>query len=185
MLDISSIKLGTVIVYKDNPYVVISAQHSKQARGGAILKTKLKNLVTGEVLPHTFQPSETAEAADIERSRASFLYQDGTEFHFMESESYEQFFLEEKDIEEQAQYLKEGLEVDVLKYESKPVAITLPIKVEYEVTEAPPGVKGDSAGSVTKQITLENGLTINAPLFIKQGEKIIVNTESGEYVERA
>lgn len=185
MLSISDIKLGTVIIYKDQPYVVTKAQHLKQARGGAILKTKLKNLVSGEVLPYTFQPSESAQPADIERRRASFLYQEGNEYHFMESDSYEQFFLQADDIEDQIKYLKEGLEVDVLKFQGKPVAINLPIKITYEVKEAPPGVKGDSAGTVTKQIKLENDLSISAPLFINTGDNIVVNTESGEYAERA
>lgn len=185
MLSISEIKLGTVITYKNQPFVVIKADHLKMGRGGAVLKTKLKNLITGEVLPETFQQSDMVEQAEIERRKASFLYAEGDQYNFMESDSYEQFFLNKSDIEEQIKYLKEGLEVDVLKYQGKPVAITLPIKIKYEVKNAPPGVKGDSAGSVTKQIVLENGLTINAPLFINTGDTIVVNTETGEYVERA
>lgn len=184
MLSISDIKVGTVITYREQPFVVVKADHHKMGRGGAVLKTKIKNLVTGEMLPVTFQGADSVNPADIERSRASFLYNDGDEYHFMESESYEQFFLSGSDIEDQIKYLKEGLDVDVLKFDGRPVAINLPTKISYEVTEAPPGVKGDSAGSVTKQITLENGLNINAPLFIKTGEKVIVNTDTGEYVER-
>ncbi len=181
----SDIKLGTVINYKDQPFVVVKAEHSKQARSGAVLKAKLKNLITGQVLDETFQSSQTVAPADIERRKASFLYAEGDQYNFMESESYEQFFLNKSDIEDQVKYLKEGLEVDVLKFENKPVAINLPTKITYEVAEAPPGVKGDSAGSVTKQIVLENDLHINAPLFINTGEKIVVNTDTGEYVERA
>lgn len=184
MLSISDIKLGTVITYKDQPYVVVKADHLKMGRGGAVLKTKLKNLITGQVLEETFQSSQTVVPADIERRKASFLYAEGDQYNFMESESYEQFFLNEADIADQVEYLKEGLEVDVLIFENKPVAINLPTKITYEVKEAPPGVKGDSAGSVTKQIILENDLTINAPLFINTGENVVVNTDTGEYVER-
>ena len=185
MLGISDIKIGTVITFKEQPFVVTKADHLKMGRGGAVLKTKLKNLITGEVLPETFQQSDSIQPANIERRKASFLYADGDEYHFMESDNYEQFFLTKDVVEEQIKYLKEGLDVDILKFDDKPVAINLPTKITYEVTEAPPGVKGDSAGSVTKAVTLENGLVINTPLFIKTGEKVIVNTTTGDYVERA
>lgn len=185
MLSISEIKLGTVITYKDQPYVVVKADHLKMGRGGAVLKTKLKNLITGEVLPETFQQSDTVSPAEIERRKASFLYADSEQYYFMESESYEQFFLSENDIADQIKFLKEGLEVDVLKYEGKPVAVNLPIKIKYEVKEAPPGVKGDTASGASKQVVLENDLTVNAPLFVNKGDEIIVNSENGEYVERA
>jgi len=184
MLSISDIKVGTVITYKDKPFVVIKADHLKMGRGGAVLKTKLKNLITGDVLPETFQQSESINPANIERGRASFLYADGDKYHFMEAETYEQFFLDADIIEEQIKYLKEGLEVDLLKFNNKPVAINLPTKTSYEVKDAPDGVKGDSAGTVTKAVTLENNLIINVPMFIKTGEKIIVNTDTGNYVER-
>ena len=185
MLSISDIKLGTVLTYKNQPYVVIKANHLKMGRGGAVLKTKLKNLVTGEVLPETFQAADSLEPAEIERKKASFLYAEGENFNFMEADTYEQFFLNAADLGDQIKFLKEGLEVDVLKYASNPVAINLPVKIQYEVKDAPPGVKGDSAGAVTKQIVLENDLTLNAPLFVNIGDTIVVNTETGEYVERA
>ncbi|MGB0756918.1 MAG: elongation factor P [Patescibacteria group bacterium] len=185
MLSISDIKIGTVITYREQPYVVVKAEHLKMGRGGAVLKTKIKNLVSGDQLPVTFQSSESIEPAEIERRKASFLYAEGSEYHFMESDSYEQFFLDKSVVEAQIPYLKEGLDVDVLKFDGSPVAINLPTKVTYTVKDAPPGVKGDSAGSVTKQITLENDLTIQAPLFIKTGEDVVVNTETGNYVERA
>jgi len=184
MLSISDIKLGTVITYKDQPFVVIKADHLKMGRGGAVLKTKLKNLITGDVLPETFQQSDTIAPADIERRRASFLYAEGDEYHFMETENYEQFFLSKTDIEDQIPYLKEGLEIDLLKFENRPVAINLPTKISYDVKDAPDGVKGDSAGSVTKAVILENDLVVNVPMFIKTGEKIIINTDTGDYVER-
>lgn len=185
MLSIGDIKIGTVITFKEQPFVVIKADHLKMGRGGAVLKTKLKNLITGDVLPETFQQSSSIQPANIERRKASFLYAEGDQYHFMESETYEQFFLSKDIIEEQIKYLKEGLDLDILKFDDKPVAINLPGKIAYKVKDAPPGVKGDSAGSVTKAVTLENDLVVNTPLFIKTGESIIVNTTTGDYVERA
>lgn len=184
MLSINDLKLGTAITYKENPYIVIKSEHHKMGRGGAVLKTKLKNLLNHQTLEVTFQSSDKIEEADIERSKASYLYAEGDNYHFMDSTTFEQFFLTADTIGDQRKYLKEGLAVDILKYQGKPVTITLPIKIAYHVKEAPPGVKGDTAGTATKQTTLENGLTISTPLFINTGDIILVNTETGEYVER-
>ncbi len=184
MLEMSEIKLGRVLEIDGAPYVVQFTQHIKVARSGATLRTKLKNLITGQVIEKSFNGGDKVDEADIQRRRAAFLYADGDGYHFMDGTTYEQFSLTKNEISEMIKFLKEGLEVDVLLYNNKPVTISLPTKVEYTVTEAPPGVRGDSAGSVTKQITLENGLTIQAPMFINSGDKIRVNTETGEYVER-
>lgn len=184
MLEISDIKLGRVIKLDNAPYIVQFTQHIKVARSGATLRTKLKNLITGQVVEKSFSSSDKIEEADIQRHQASYLYSESEQHHFMDSTSYEQFTLLTNDINEQIKYLKEGLGVDVLLYENKPVTISLPNKVKYQVKEAPPGVKGNSAGSVTKQIVLENDLIVNAPLFIKNDDTVIVNTETGEYVAR-
>jgi len=180
----SDIKLGRVIKIDNAPYTVLFTQHIKVARSGATLRTKLKNLISGQVIEKSFSGGDKIEEADIQRRQASYLYSDDKQYHFMDSTSYEQFALSTNDIDEQIKYLKEGLEIDVLLYENKPVAISLPTKVSYQVKEAPPGVKGNSAGSVTKQIVLENNLVVNAPLFIKNDDTVIVNTTTGEYVAR-
>lgn len=184
MLEMSGVKLGRVIEIDGAPYVVQFTQHIKVARSGATLRTKLKNLITGQVIEKSFNGGDKIEEANIARRKASFLYADSEGYHFMDGTSYEQFSLAKNDIEEMVKFLKEGLEIDVLMYNERPVTISLPAKIEYTVTEAPPGVKGDSAGSVTKQITLENGMTIQAPMFINTGDLIRVNTDTGEYVER-
>lgn len=181
----SDIKLGKIIVIDNAPFVVQKTQHIKVARSGATLRTKLKNLITGQVIEKSFNSGDKTEEADIQRRKASFLYFDDSGYNFMDSESFEQFTLSKSDIEEQIKYLLEGLQVDVLLYNGNAVTISLPTKVKYKVTEAPPGIKGDSAGSVTKQVTLENNLVINAPLFINNSDMVIVNTETGEYAERA
>ncbi len=185
MLQISDIKLGTVIKLDNEPYIVIWAQHSKQARSGAVLRTKIKNLVTGNVLEKTFKGGDTAEEANLRRSQANYLYQDQTMACFMNTETYDQFNIALDQIGEKINYLKDGSLVDVLYFEEQPVNISLPTKVDLKVTQTMEGVRGDTAqGKVTKPATLETGLEINVPLFIKEGDLVRVNTETGEYVER-
>ena len=185
MLNFNEIKLGSIVKLNNNPYVVVASQHLKMGRGGAVLKTKLKNLLNGSVLEHTFKGSDKAEEADIVKSKADFLYSDNLENFFMDQKSFEQFSLEKDVIGDQIRFLKEGIAVDVLNFEGNPVSIKLPIKIELKVTSAPPGVKGDTASGATKQIELETGATINAPLFVNTDDTIRINTETGEYVERA
>lgn len=184
MLTISDIKLGTAITHNNQPYVVIAADHHKMGRGGANLKTKLKNLITGANLEITYSGGDKAQEADMERSKANFLYQEGDKYFFMDNTSYEQFELPQEVIGTPAAFLKDGMAVEVLIYEGRPVSIKLPIKVELEVKETPPGIKGDTAGSAMKTATLETGKEIRVPLFVNQGDMIRVNTETEEYVER-
>lgn len=184
MLSISNIKLGSVIDIKNEPYQVVFTQHIKVARGGAVLKTKLKNLVNGSTLEKTFSGSDKIEEANIERRKANFLYTQGQEYIFMDNTTFEQFHFNEQDIEDLVKYLKEGQEVDVLIFNNNPVSFVLPTKITLEVDSAPDGVKGNSSGAVTKTVILETGLEIKTPLFVKAKDKIIINTETGEYVER-
>lgn len=184
MLDISSIKLGVVVKHNSAPYVVTKADQKQMGRGGSIKVLKLKQLIDGSVLEKTVQGNEKMEEADLERSKSSFLYKEGGEVYFMNSETFEQFSIEEENVGDAINFLKDGTEVSVLYFEGKPVSVQVPVKVELLVTEAPPGVKGDTAGTANKQITLETGHVLNSPLFVKEGDVIRVNTETGEYVER-
>lgn len=183
----SDIKKYSIVKWKGELYIITDFQHINPGKGSAFTKFKLKNVKTGKVLEETLKANEAGlESADTEHRNLQYLYQDGNTYYFMDSESYEQFGLDEEVIGEQAKYLKDGLKIIALFYEGNPITIKLPSKIEYKVIEAPEGVKGDSAsGNVTKRITLENGLNIPAPLFIKEGDIIKVNTETGEYVERA
>jgi len=184
MLDISSIKLGVVVKYNNAPYVVTKAEQKQMGRGGSIKVLKLKQLIDGSVLEKTVQGNEKMEEADLERSKSSYLYKEEGEVYFMNSESFEQFSIEEDNVGDAINFLKDGTEVSVLYFEGKPVSVQVPVKVELLVTEAPPGVKGDTAGTASKQIVLETGHILNSPLFVKQGDVVRVNTETGEYVER-
>lgn len=184
MLSISDIKIGTIITHANQPYSVVQAQHLKMGRGGANLKTKLKNLITGQNLEITFSGGDKVEEAILERSHVNFLYSENDTYYFMNNENYEQLQLTSEVIGEQVGFLKEGLTVDVLIYKNKPVSVKLPVKVDLKVLESPPGVKGDTAGSATKLVTLETGKEVKAPLFINEGDVLKINTETGEYVER-
>jgi len=184
MLEFSDLKLNRIISLNDQPYKIVFAQHSKQARSGAILRTKLKNLITGDVLEKTFNSGDKAKEANLERTKASYLYKDENNSYFMDQENFEQFSLDKEVIGNQADFLIEGTIVDVLKFNGEAVSIGLPTKMEFKVISAPPSIKGDTAGSATKQVTIETKAKIKCPLFVKQGNTIKINTETGEYVER-
>ena len=185
MLSLSEIKIGEIIKINNEPYAVIKTDHHKMGRGGAVLKTKLRNLITGNILEKTFQGNEKAEEAETETKKTNFMYKDENQAYFMDNETYEQFGLSLEQIGEKQKFLKEGTDVDTLYFSDKPVAIDLPIKMDLKVVSAPPGVKGNSAGNVNKQVELETGAKINAPMFVKEGDIIKINTDTGEYAARA
>lgn len=185
MLSLNEIKIGALLKIGDEPYAVIRADHHKMGRGGAVLKTKLKNLLTGNVMEKTFQGNERAEEAETETSRANYLYKTETEAYFMNNENFEQFSLPLEQIGDKLKFLKENMDVDILYFQGQPTALKLPIKISFKVVSAPPGVKGNSAGNVTKTVELETGAQINAPMFINESDLVIVNTDTGEYVSRA
>lgn len=185
VLDISTIRLGKVIKLNGQPYLITYSLHFRTAQRRANLKTRLKNLIDGSVLEKTFNSGEKADEADLERSQGSYLYKDEQFANFMDNQTYEQFSIALDQIEEQLKFLKENSPVDIMYFEGKPVSVTPPIKVTLLVTEAPPGVKGATASNVSKKVTLETGVEIDAPIFVESGDKIVINTETGEYVSRA
>jgi len=185
MLSISDIKTGKNILWNGIPYVVLYHEHSKTGRAGAVLRTKIKNLLTGAVMDKTFQGSEAVYEADITKSKAQFIYQENQEYYFMDGISYEQFSLSKEVIKNYTDYLKEGMEITLLNFNGNAVNIELPVKVKLKVTQAPPGIKGNTVSTGGKVVTLETGLKVSTPLFVSAGDEIIINTEKGEYVSRA
>lgn len=185
MLNLSDIKTGKAITFNGEPYLVTFHQHSKTGRAGAVLRTKLRSLKNGVVLEKTFQGADKIEEADIAKTKAQYLYRDGSDFAFMDSTSFEQFSLSKSVIGDLAKYLVENTEVTVLNYNNQPINIELPVKMEFKVVEAPPAIRGNTADGGTKLVTLETGIKVNTPLFIKEGDILRINTETGEYVERA
>jgi elongation factor P len=185
MLGISDIKTGRNIILNGAPYVVLYHEHSKMGRAGSVLRTRLKNLINGAILEKTFQGAETVQEADIAKTKAQYTYKEEEIYNFMDNETYEQFSLSREALEKNIDYLKEGMEISILNFNGNPINIELPIKIKLKVVEAPPGIKGNTVSTGGKVVTLETGLKVSAPLFIKEGDELIINTEKGEYVSRA
>lgn len=185
MLGITDLKTGVTIDIDGSPVVVLDYQHSKMGRGGAVLRTKLRNLKTGATFDQTFKSSDKFEAAVLEKRNCTILYPEGDTFVFMDANTFEQFSLTKEEIGAKFRFLKEGGEAQILFYEDQPVSLVLPIKMDFEVTHTEPGVKGDTAQGGSKPATIETGAQITVPLFVKIGDKIRINTEEGTYVERA
>lgn len=182
---LNDIKVGLNIIYNGEPYIVQIAHFVRMQQRKPVMQTKLKNLITGKVLEITFKPGDKVEEADLSRSSANFLYADEANCQFMDNTSFEQFSLPRDLIGNKINFLKEGTEVNILNFNSLPVSLDLPIKMNFKVTTAPPGVKGNTAqGKVTKEVEIETGFKVQAPLFIKEGDTLKINTETGEYVER-
>lgn len=185
MIAAGDFRKGSKFVYKDAPHVVVDFQHVKPGKGGAFMRTKMKNMITGSTYEETFRSEEKFPTPNLEHRQMQYLYSDGTEYHFMDQESYEQLALSLEQIEEVRDYLKEQTVYDVLYFEGSPIAVTAPITLELLVTEAPPGVRGNTAqGGATKPVTLESGLVVQAPLFVNTGDLIKIDTRTGVYVER-
>ncbi|MCC7356376.1 MAG: elongation factor P [Candidatus Doudnabacteria bacterium] len=183
-MDLNDMRLGTIILYNGEPFQVIWSNRMRTAQRKPVMQTKLRNVISGKVMEYSFKFGEKIDEADVTREKASFLYADEDGTHFMNSQTFETVDMAKDATLEQEKFLKEGMEVQILRFNDKPVSVDLPIKVELKVTEAPPNVVGNSGGSITKPVTLETGLVVNAPMFIKEGDLIRVDTRDGAYVER-
>ena len=184
MINVNDFKTGVTIQYNNSLFQVLEFQHVKPGKGSAFVKTKLKNLRTGAIIDHTFNAGIKIPAAHISKQKMQFLYASGSMYSFMNMETYEQIELDEKQISNEAKFLKEGLEVFITFYESEMLGLELPEKIDYKVTSTEPAVKGNTATGATKDATIETGLLVRVPLFIDEGEEIIVSTRDGKYVSR-
>jgi len=184
MISLNQIKTGDLIELDGKPYRVLFSQHSKLGRGGAILRTKLKNLINGSILSKTFKGDTELDYAQLDKTTAQFLYSEGENYNFMDSQTYEQFTLTKAQIGKGADFLVEGAQISILSYDERPVSVDLPIKINLKVTDAEPGVKGDSATAPTKNITLESGAIIKGPIFIKEDDIVTIDIRTGKYVGR-
>ena len=181
---ITDLKKGTLFVYEGEPYKVVEYAQKVMGRGGSIVNVKIKSMVDGKVLSKTFKGNESVEPADVTNKSVQYLYSDGTSFHFMDGETYEQFEVPEDLVGEQTGYLKEGDKVVVQLFEGRVINVELPKNVYLEVTYAENVVKGDTTSSVLKDAEVETGIKVKVPAFIKVGDVISVDTESGAYRER-
>ncbi|MEA3332712.1 MAG: elongation factor P [Pseudomonadota bacterium] len=174
---------GLRIEINDEPFIMINFQHVKPGKGGAFVRTKLKNLLNGNVVDRTFRSGEKVGKPDIEEKEMQYLYTDG-DFHFMDNDTYEQTALTAEIVGNAKDFLQENSIVTILFYKGRVINLELPTFVNLEVTEAEPGLKGDTASSVTKPVTVETGARINVPLFINPGDRLRIDTRTGEYMER-
>lgn len=166
------------------PFYIVEFQHVKPGKGGAFVRTKLKSYLTGNVLDRTFRSGERFEEPDLEERDMQFLYASGDSYTFMDTETYEQFTYERKHLGENVDLLKENMEVKILIYDHKPIAVELPIFIELKVVDADPGVRGDTASGGSKPAVVETGATIKVPLYLEVGETIKIDTRTRAYVER-
>lgn len=185
MLAVTELRMGVTFVYKDDPYQVISYHHHKMGRGGSNIRIKMRNLRTGTVLEETFKGGDSFDEANLARRKAQYLYGDEKNLTLMDSESYDQFELAREVVGDLANYLSEGSEVEMLLFDDRPIGINLPIKVTLRVAETAPGFKGDTAARSYKPASLETGATVQVPFHIKPGDKIVVDTRTGDYVNKA
>jgi elongation factor P len=183
----NEIKKGVVLKDQAGLWLVTEFQHVNPGKGAAFVRSRIKNLQTGKSLERTYKTSESVEIVEVEHRRMQFLYKDQTGCTFMDTNTYEQFTLPEDQVGDQVKFLKDGMEVMVSLYEGSPISVELPRKMTFKVIQSPDVVAGNTAsgGNLTKEVTVEGDIKIRAPMFIKEGEDVIVNTETGEYVERA
>jgi len=185
VISASDVRKGTKILYRDEPYMVVDFQHVKPGKGGAYIRTKMKNLITGLTHEETFRSDHKFDDPQLVNKDMQFLYIDNGFYHFMDQEDFEEVILNKEQIEDILDYLKEQVIYTVLYFSEKPIGVTPPLFMELKVKETQPGVRGDTAqGGATKPATLETGLVVQIPLFIDQEEIIKVDTRTGQYIER-
>ncbi len=186
MVSINEIHKGSVIMFNDAPHLVVEHQHVNPGKGSAFVRTRLKHLMTGKSVEHTYKSIENVTEAQVARQTVQYLYHDDANAYFMDLQSYEQFQLSLEATPGLVEYVVDGANVIAVILDDKPLTIELPRKVELKVIAADPAVRGDTAGgNVTKEITVETGAKFRAPMFIKAGDVIRINTDTREYVERA
>jgi elongation factor P len=184
MISTNDVKPGMALQLQDGLFTIVEYQHVKPGKGRAFVRMKLKNIETGQVLDRTFRADENVDQAIIDRRDHQYLYQDDLGFHFMNLDDFGQIALSAEDVGEVAGYLVEGTTASLSLYKGTPVAVELPAAVELEVTYAEPAVKGDTRTGATKPVTLQTGIQIQVPLFVEQGDRVKVDTRSGEYLTR-
>ena len=184
MISAGDFRNGVTLEIEGNVYQIVEFQHVKPGKGAAFVRTKLKNIINGGVVEKTFRPTEKFPQARIEHVDMQYLYSDGDLFHFMNVETYDQIALSQEDIGDALKFVKENEMVKVCSYNGNVFAVEPPLFVELEITDTEPGFKGDTAQGATKPAVVETGATVYVPLFVNQGDKIKIDTRTGEYLSR-
>ena len=185
LININDIKNGMTVIIDGKLCVIVEFQHVKPGKGAPFVKIKLRNLKTGSITVETFNTNIKIEKAHVDKSKSQFLYANGDDYVFMNNETYDQMEIAKDKLGDSAKYLKEGLDIQIDMYEGEIIGIDLPEKVEYRVASTEPAVKGNTTSSAMKDATMENGLVVKVPLFINEGENIIISTVDGNYSGRA
>lgn len=185
MISVNDFKTGLTIEIDNNVWSVIEFQHVKPGKGAAFVRSKLRNLRNGNIQEKTFRAGEKVQKALVETRRMQYLYESGGEYTFMDNETYDQINLSEERLEYELNFLQENMEVQIVSYKGETIGIQLPNTVELEVVETDPGIRGDTATGGSKPAKLSTGFTIQVPLFVNVGDRLIVDTRSGAYVSRA
>ncbi|MFN2613364.1 MAG: elongation factor P [Actinomycetota bacterium] len=184
MVSTNDLKNGMVLNLDGTLWSVVWFQHHKPGKGGAVVRTKLRNVMTGSVVERTLNAGINVDQAIVDKRDMSYLYHDGTHYVFMDSQTYDQLSVEESEIGEGKNYLSEGQVATIALYEGRPISVELPASVELKIESTDPGVKGDRVSGATKPATLSTGAVIKVPLFIGPGEVVKVDTRTGEYITR-
>lgn len=184
MISTSDFRKGAKIEYKGAPHEIMDFQHHKMGRGGAIVRTKLKNLKTGSIFDDSFKGGEKFQVPNLEERSMQYLYNDGDHYHFMDNESYEQIPLTEAQLGDAKKFLVENMAVKILLYGGEPLSVDLPMFVELKIAKTDPGFKGDTASGGSKPAVLESGATVKVPFHLNEGDIIRVDTRSSEYIEK-
>ncbi|WP_462420747.1 elongation factor P [Salinicoccus sp. Marseille-QA3877] len=185
MISVNDLKTGLTIETDGSIWRVVDFQHVKPGKGAAFVRSKLRNLRTGAIQEKTFRAGEKVGKAQIDNRKMQYLYADGDSHVFMDNNTYDQVELQTDQLEHELQFLQENMNVTIIMYEGETLGVQLPKTVELKVTESEPGIKGDTATGATKEAKLETGLTIQVPLFVNQGDVLVINTDEGAYVSRA
>jgi elongation factor P len=185
MISTSDFKTGLTIELDHDVWQIIEFQHVKPGKGAAFVRSKLRSVRHGNIQERTFRTTEKIQRAHVETRKMQYLYSSGDDFSFMDQESYEQITLSRKQIEHELKFLLENMTVNIMMYQGETIGVELPNTVELVVTETEPGIKGDTASGGSKPATLETGLVVQVPFFVNEGDKLIIDTRSGDYVSRA
>lgn len=185
MISTNDFRTGLTIELEGDVYQVIEFQHVKPGKGAAFVRSKLRNMRTGAVIEKTFNAGEKIPRARLERREVQYLYNDGKEYNFMDMESYEQMSMTAGQLGDAVKYLKEEMVIQILTFQGKSIGVELPNSVELEVIETSPGIKGDTASGGSKPATLETGAVVQVPLFVNVGDRLQIDTRTGNYIKRA
>ncbi len=184
VLSAGDLRKGLKLEIDGDPYIIVDFSFTKPGKGQALYRCRLRNMINGTQFDRTYRSGDKFNEADLQDQEMEFLYREGKQYCFMNTSSYEQVYLAEEQVGDAVNYLTENLVVDMLFFQGRPIGLTFPNFVELKVTQADPGIKGDTASGATKPVTMETGLVLQVPLFIEEGEMLRLDTRTGAYVER-